>query len=75
MAKFVVRSFATLHKDVLVEAETHDEAQEMVEAAFADGRLVFTMDDYVKDFNDYDVMFASEALEDEGISEEDCERI
>lgn len=75
MEKFVVMSFATLHKDVLVEAEDYNDAREKVEQAFADGRLRFTMDDFVTDLNDYDVMTLEDAEALDGLNMEDCERL
>lgn len=75
MEKFVVMSFATLHKDVLVEAEDYNDAREKVEQAFADGRLRFTMDDFVTDLNDYDVMTLEDAEALDGLKMEDCERL
>ena len=72
MGKYVVMAFATLHKDIIVEAESEDLAQAKVECAFADGRLEFSMDDFVADFNDYEVMTPDVALQLDGVAESDC---
>ena len=68
MGKYVVMAFATLHKDIIVEAESEDLAQAKVECAFADGRLEFSMDDFVADFNDYEVMTPDVALQLDGVA-------
>lgn len=75
MGRYVVMAFATLHKDVLVEAGDMDEARERVERAFADGRLAFTTGDLVADLSDYDVLTPEEAELCDAIREEDCERL
>lgn len=72
MAKYVVMAFATLHKDILVDADSEELAQTTVERAFADGELEFSMDDFVSDFNDYEVMTPEDAKRFDGITESDC---
>lgn len=72
MEKFVVESFGTLHKDVLVEAEDMEEAQEKVKRAFEEGILTFSMDDFVGDLFDFDVLTPEDAEAIDGIKAEDC---
>lgn len=75
MSKFVVQAFGTLHKNILVEAESTDAAQGIVEQAFENGAVAFSMDDYVLDMIDYDVLTPQQASALDGITEEDCETL
>lgn len=75
MGEFVVTAFATLRKDVLVEAEDIDGACETVEQAFEDGGLGFTRSDIVADLNDYEAMTLEEAKRYDIIRGEGFERL
>lgn len=75
MSKFVVQVFGNLHKNILVEAESVNAAQGIVEQAFENGAVAFSMDDYVLDMDDYDVLTPQQAFALDGITEEDCETL
>lgn len=60
MGRYIVGAFATLHKDILIEADSASEAMEKAAQAFEDGSLRFCLDDIVQDLSDYDAMEVSD---------------
>ena len=62
MEKFVVSIWETLRKDVVVEADNLQSAQDKVLHAYKDGKITIGMDDFVADFTDSDVEPLADAI-------------
>lgn len=62
MEKYVVSIWETLRKDVVVEAEDPQSAQDKVLQAYKEEKFTIDMDDFIEDFTDSDVQPLEEAI-------------